>query len=159
MRAVCTVLAIIGGGALVVAVAIELATGNPAGVAWVLVGPTPFYAVGLAGAFRRPGNRVAVWLLTAGAMFMLQVCLGDAVTDLPAAAGSSFAWIAALIAAWAGTLGTVAGIGLFPTGVPQRPGERAVLRTAAAVAVLLPVLLMISSPTAPQPDSPGTRGT
>src|SRR5205809_1024809 len=69
MRAICIVLAVIGGCALVAAVVIELATGNAAGVGWVLAGPTPFYVAGLVGAFRGPGHRVAVWLLAAGATF------------------------------------------------------------------------------------------
>ena len=153
MRAVCIVLAIIGGCALVATVAIELATGNAAGVGWVLAGPTPFYVAGLVGTFRGPGHRVAAWLLAAGAMFMLGVCLGDAVTDLPAVAGSSFAWVVVLAGDCASNASVVAGaglIGLFPTGVPQRPSERLVLRTTAAMAVVLPVLLMVSSPTPPE---------
>jgi len=85
MRAVCLVFAVIGGCALVTAVALELAIGDPAGAGWVLVGPTPFYAVGLAGAFRRPGHRVAAWLLACGAMFMLSVCLGDVLPPAEAA--------------------------------------------------------------------------
>jgi signal transduction histidine kinase len=162
MRAVSIVLAVIGGCALVAAVVIELATGNAAGVAWVLAGPTPFYAAGLVGAFRGPGHRVAAWLLASGALFMLGVCLGDAATDLPAVAGSSFAWLAVLVGEWASSASVVAGIGLiglFPTGVPDRRGERWVLWTAALVALLLPVLLMVSSPTPPeglfQPAEPG----
>jgi hypothetical protein len=152
MRAVCTVLAIIGGCALVAAVVIELAAGDPAGVAWVLAGPTPFYAAGLVGAFRGPGHRVAAWLLASGALFMLGVCLGDAI-DLPAVAGSSFAWFAVPAGECASNASVVAGIGLiglFPTGVPDRRGERWVLRTAALMALLLPVLLMVSSPTPPE---------
>jgi signal transduction histidine kinase len=159
MRAGYIVLAAVGGCALAVAVAIELAIGDPAGAGWVLVGPGPFYAAGLVGAFRRPGHRAAAWLLACGAMFLLDVCLGDAV--LPVAAGSSFAWIAALAGACAGNACVVAAIGLiglFPTGVPQRRSERWVLRTAAVMAVLLPVLLMISSSTAPQGSFGGTAG-
>jgi signal transduction histidine kinase len=162
MRAVSIVLAVIGGCALVAAVVIELATGNAAGAVWVLAGPTPFYVAGLVGAFRGPGHRVAAWLLASGALFMLGVCLGDAVTDLPAVAGSSFAWIAVLAGECASGASVVAGIGLiglFPTGVPDRRGERWVLAAAALVAVLLPVLLMVSSPTPPeglfQPAEPG----
>ena len=51
-------------------------------------------------------------------------------------------------------------LGLFPTGVPQSRGERAVLSATALVAVLLPVALMASSQTPPaglfQPAEPGT---
>ena len=151
MRAVCAAFAAIGGCALVVAVAIGLATGDLAGAGWVLVGPAPFYAAGLVGVVRGPGRRVAAWLLAIGAMFTLAVCLGDVVPLL--APGSPYAWAAVLAREWAGNASVVAGIGLiglFPVGVPQRAGERRVLRTAAVAAVLLPVLLLISSPAAPQ---------
>jgi signal transduction histidine kinase len=153
MRAISIVLAVIGGCALAGAVAIELATGKPDGAAWVLVGPTPFYVAGLVGAFRGPGHRVAAWLLAAGSLFMLGVCLGDAVTDLPTVADSSFGWIAVLAGECASGASVVAGmgmIGLFPTGVPDRRGERWILAAAALMAVLLPVLLMVSSPTPPE---------
>src|SRR5215470_8744833 len=136
MRAVCMVLAVIGGCALAAAVAIELATGDPAGAGWVLVGPGPFYAVGLVLAFRGPGQRVGAWLLALGAMFLLSVCLGDAL--LPLLHGS-FAWIIVLAREWAGAaclVATVGLIGLFPTGVTQRAAERWALWAAAAMAVL-----------------------
>ena len=157
MRAVCIVLAVIGGGALAAAVAIELATGDPAGAGWVLAGPGPFYAVGLVLAFRGPGQRVGAWLLATGAAFLLSVCLGDAV--LPLVAGSPAAWIVALGREWAGfaCLAAAVGlIGLFPTGVPQRTAERWVLWVAAATAVLIPVLAMVARPTAPPGDFPGS---
>jgi signal transduction histidine kinase len=152
MRAVCIVLAIIGGCALAVTVPIELATGNVFGAGWVLVGPTPFYAVGLIGSFRRPGGRVAAWLLAIGAMSILEACLIDGLAGQRSVAGSSYAWVAVLIGQWASNAGVVAGmglIGLFPTGAPQRRGERLVLGAAAVAAVVLPVLLVISSPTPP----------
>src|SRR5262249_40098227 len=90
------------------------------------------------------------WLLAGGGMFALGVCLGDVVSLL--APDFSYAWAVVLAAEWAGNATVVAGIGLiglFPTGMPQRAGERWALRTAAVAAVLLPVLLLISSPTAP----------
>ena len=51
MRAVSWVFALIGGCALTVAVVGNLIDGDPAGAGWVLIGPAPIYAVGLAGAF------------------------------------------------------------------------------------------------------------
>jgi len=150
MRAVCIVLAVIGGCALAAAVAIELATGDPAGAGWVLVGPGPFYAVGLALAFRGPGQRAGAWLLATGAAFLLSVC-GDAV--LPLVHDWPVGWIVALTRDWAGFACLVAAIGLiglFPTGVPERAAERWVLWAAAVTAVLIPVLRMVVSPTAPQ---------
>jgi signal transduction histidine kinase len=154
------VLAVIGGGALAAAVALELAAGDPAGAGWVLVGPGPFYAVGLVLAFRGPGQRVGAWLLATGAAFLLSVCLGDAV--LPLVAGSPSAWLVVLAREWASFACFVAAvglIGLFPAGVPQRRAERWVLWAAAAMAVLIPVLEMVVSPTAPpgfvhDPESP-----
>jgi signal transduction histidine kinase len=156
------VLAIIGGCALAVAVPIDLATGNLNGAGYVLIGPTPFYVVGLIGTIRRPGRRVAAWLLALGTMSMLETCLIDGLAGQRSVAGSSYAWVVVLIGQWASNAGVVAAmglIGLFPTGTPQRRGERLVLGAAAVVAVLLPLLLVISSPTPPaglfEPAKPG----
>src|SRR5215470_157826 len=152
MRAICMVLAIIGGCALAVAVPVDLATGNLGAAGWVLVGAAPFYAVGLVGAFRGPRRRVGAWLLATGAMSLLETCLIDALAHQPAVAGASYAWVVVLIGNWASNAGVIAGvglIGLFPTGAAQRRGERLVLQSAAVMAVLLPLLLVISSPTPP----------
>jgi signal transduction histidine kinase len=157
MRAVSAVLAVVGGCALVAAVAIQLAH-NPAGGGWVLVGPGPFYVVGLVWVLRRPRQRVAVWLLGCGTTFLLDVCLGDAV--LPLIHGWSYAWLVSLIRAWAGSGTTVAAIGLlglFPTGAPQRTAERWVLRITSATALLLPLLFLVSNPTAPRGGFPETE--
>ena len=73
-------------------------------------------------------------------------------------ADSSFAWLVLLIAECASNLSVVTGIGLiglFPTGVPQSRGERAVLRATAVAAVLIPVALMASSQTPPASLVPG----
>jgi signal transduction histidine kinase len=156
MRAVSLAFAVIGGCALVVAVVANLVAGDPAGAGWVLIGPGPLYAVGLAGAFRGPGRRVAAWLLATGALFMLDVCLGDGV--LPVITHSSLAWIVVLVRVCAADACMVAGIGLiglFPTGKPERSAERWILAAAAAVALLLPVLLLVSRPTAPPGVFPG----
>ena len=94
--------------------------GDPAGGGWVRVGPGPFYVVGLIGADRSPGQRVAVWLLACGTTFH-----GGCVprgrhgvsARLHRLAGAASCGIA-------GNLSNVAGIGLiglFPTGKPQRP--------------------------------------
>ncbi len=158
MRPVSAVLAVIGGCALVAAVAIQLAH-DPAGAGWVLVGPGPFYAVGLVWVLRRPGQRVAVWLLACGTTFLADVCVGDAV--LPLLHGMSYAWVVWLIGAWAGNGSAVAGIGLiglFPTGVPERTAERWVLRIVAAAAALLPVLFLLSNSTAPRDTFPSAAG-
>jgi signal transduction histidine kinase len=159
MRPVSAVLAVAGGAALVAAVAIELAIGNPPSAGWVLVGPGPFYAVGVAAALRRPDHPMSTWLLAAGTAFLGEVCLGDAV--LQEVAGWSYAWAVALVRTWVGTASVVAGlglIGLFPTGVAERPGARWTLRIAALLGFVLPLLHAVSNPTLakgyPNPDEP-----
>jgi len=154
MRPVGTVLAVIGGCALVASVAIQLAPG-PAGGGWALIGPGPFYVVGLVWVLRRPGQRVAMWLLATGTVFLLEVCLGDAV--LPLVHGWSLAWLVALVRAWASNGAVVGGIGLFgllPTGTPQRAAERRTLMIAAVVGATLPVLYLLTSPVAPKDNFP-----
>jgi signal transduction histidine kinase len=158
MRPVSALLAVIGGCALVAAVARDLAS-DPGGAGWVLVGPGPFYAVGLVWVLRRPGQRVAVWLLACGTAFLVDVCVGDAL--LPLLHGMSYAWVAWLIGAWASNGSSVAGIGLiglFPTGMPQRTAEWWVLRIVTAAAALLPVLFLLTNPTAPRDTFPGPAG-
>ncbi len=141
--------AVVGGCALIVAVVGNLAGGDLAGAGWVLIGPAPIYAVGLAGAFRGRGHPVAVWLLAGGSLFMLSGCLGDVL--LPHA-GAAAGWVA-FAALCADTASEVAGmglIGLFPTGRPDRAWQRAVLIAAAGLALLVPVLVLASSPTSPR---------
>jgi signal transduction histidine kinase len=167
MRSASVFFAILGGCALVASVAIEVALRSPANVVWGFIGPGLFYAAGLAGVgigrgpVRGPGRPVAAWLLAVGALFMLDVCLSDA---LYASAVVSWpaAWLVVLAADWVGNASVVAGIGLigfFPTGAPERRSERVVLYVAGAVAALLPVLLLVTSPTPPsalfQPAQPG----
>ena len=74
-------------------------------------------------------------------------------------AGSA-AWLVLVAAEIVGNAGVVAGIGLiglFPTGTPQRRGERWVLGIMAAAAVALPLLAEITSP-APPTDLFGYSG-
>jgi signal transduction histidine kinase len=160
MRAVRWVLTVVGGCGLILAVAGNLARGDPAEAGWVLVGPAPFYVAGVVGTFRNPGRRTWTWLLLAGTAFVLSVSFDDAV--VPAVAGSSSAWIAALMREWLSNASVVAGIGLiglFPAGIPQRRSERWVLRIAAVTGAALPVLLLVSSRTAPRQlfSNPGER--
>jgi signal transduction histidine kinase len=156
-------LAIVGGCALVAEAWMGLATGHLDEAGFVLAGPAPLYVAGLVGVFRGPGRSVAFWLLAGGALFAVGDCLVGAITDLPAVADSSFAWLVLLIGECAANLAAVTAIGLiglFPTGIPQSRGEHAVLRVTAVAAVLIPVVLMASSQTPPtglyQPAEPGT---
>jgi signal transduction histidine kinase len=157
MRAVSWVFAVLGGCALIVAVVANLVRGDPAGAGWILVGPTPLYAVGLAGAFRGRGHPVAVWLLAGGSLFMLNSCLGDIVQPH---AGAAAGWVAlaALCADTASQVVAIGLIGLFPTGRPDRVWQRVVLITAGGFALLVAVLALMSSPTSPRDPyaAPGT---
>jgi signal transduction histidine kinase len=147
MRVVCVFFAVIGGCALVAGTGIELAAGQPADTAWGLLA-APFYVAGLAGVLtgRGSGRRVSAWLLAVGALFLADVCLSNALYDVPGILGSGSAWLVELAADTAGNGTVVAAIGLvglFPVGVPETRAERVVLRAAAAAAVSLPVLSMI----------------
>jgi signal transduction histidine kinase len=150
MRAVSIALAAVGGCALAVAVAVQTAAGDLPGVVWTLTGPAALYAVGLVAVLRLPDRTVTAWLIAAGATFAVEVCLGDAL--LPALGTGSFLWVLALTRAWVGTSSVVAAIGLiglFPTGVTRRPGERWLLRTVVALAAALPILLLLVTPVTP----------
>ncbi|MGN6795768.1 MAG: histidine kinase [Streptosporangiaceae bacterium] len=158
MRAVSWVFAVIGGCALVVGVVGNLVDGDPAGAGWFLIGPAPLYAVGLAGAFRGRGHPVAVWLLAGGSLDMVNECLSGVV--LPHVGFSVVGWVI-LAAICCGNASAVAGIGLiglFPTGRPDRAGERAVLTVAAVLAVAVSILVVVASPQMPLDPyaAPGT---
>jgi signal transduction histidine kinase len=155
MRGVCVFFAVIGGCALVAGTAIEIAVGQPAAVAWGIAA-APFYVAGLVGVLSgrtraevgASGQRVSAWLLATGALFLVDVCLSNALYDVPGVLQSPAAWVVELITDIAGNGSVVAGIGLiglFPAGVPETRAERAVLSSAAAAAVALPVLIMIVS--------------
>jgi signal transduction histidine kinase len=150
MRPVSAVLAVTGGIALAAAVAIELVNGNSQAAVWLLIGPGPFYAVGLAAALWRPDHPMSAWLLAGGTLFVMDSFLGDAV--LPAVGGSSWAWVVALVWGWVANANIVAGagtIGLFPTGVADGRGARWTLRIAVLLGLLLPPLYAVSNPTLP----------
>jgi hypothetical protein len=125
MRPTTVVLGVLGAAALVVAVVVALAIGDPGTAGWVLVGPAPFFAVGLFVALRRPDRPAGTWCLLAGTGFMVSVCLGDVV--LSAVADRPEAWLVVLCRQWADYFSGVGAIGLFgwfPDGRPRRPAER-----------------------------------
>ncbi|MGN6681541.1 MAG: histidine kinase [Streptosporangiaceae bacterium] len=158
MRAVSWAFAVIGGCALVAGVVGQIVDGDPAGAGWYLIGPGPLYAVGLAGAFRGRGHPVAVWLLAAASLFTLDGCLGDLVLQHVGVAAAGWVIFAGMCAGNGSVVAGMGLIGLFPTGRPDRNWQRAVLITAAALALLIPVLVLVASPWMPRspfssPDS------
>jgi len=137
----------VGTAALLVALPVALATGHPGVAGWMIVGPTPFFAVGLLLAWRRPERPAGIWCLVSGTGFLVSVCLGDVI--LPRVGSHPAAWLVVLIAEWAGFLSVVGAVGLFgwfPGGAPQRPAERWVLRVAAVTALVIPVLYPLTHP-------------
>ena len=140
------VLTAVGIVALLAGCAVDFAHGDIGGIVWKVVGPLPFLAAGVLLAVRRPGWPVATWLTGVGAAFMVSVCVGDAL--LPALTTWPGVWTLALLRDWGSTGSALCGlglVGLFPTGVPGRAWERWAVRVAALLAVLLPILVAVTS--------------
>jgi signal transduction histidine kinase len=147
MRAVWAGLTAVGAVALVATVAVDLARGDPSGAGWMLVGPGPYWAAGVIGAWRQPGRRAWLWLLAAGAFFMAASAGDDILT--PPVAGGHADWLFWLARNWLGGAAILAGlgmIGLFPTGRTEKRYERWVLGTSAAVLAVVPLVLLITGP-------------
>ncbi len=116
-----------------------------------VVGPLPFYLVGLVGFLLRPENLPVRWILVSGSCFAIESCLGD-VALYRAAGAVSPGWLMALamLRMWMSMGSSFGALGLtatFPSGRPQSTAERAVLWTAGIWALLLPLLNALSSPT------------
>ena len=158
MRAVWAGFTAVGAVALVATVSVELARGDVAGAGFMLAGPGPFWAAGVIGAWRQPGRRAWLWLLAAGALFMADSCFDDLV--MPSVVGRPADWLVWIVRNWLGAAAIVAGlgmIGLFPTGRAERGYERWVLGTAAALAAVLPLVLLVTGPLAvPETFGPPT---
>src|SRR6185437_8069232 len=149
MRAVWAGFTAVGAVALVATVSVDLARGDLSGAGWMLAGPGPFWAAGVIGAWRQPGRRAWLWLLAAGALFMADSCFDEIV--MPAVVGRPADWLVWVIRNWLGAAAIVAGlgmIGLFPTGRAERGYERWVLGASAALAAVLPLVLLVTGPLA-----------
>jgi hypothetical protein len=125
------VIAALGGGLLTAALVVSAAQGDSPEAYWLLIGPLPLLALGVAAYLRRPGLPVVWWLVAAGVTFGCDVPLGD--VFLPMAAEhwgvtSSATAAIALLHQWLGAAAPITGaglIGLFPSGRPERGYERA----------------------------------
>ena len=91
MRLVTRVVAVVGGVVLVAALVLALAGGEPTTAAWVLIGPAPFYLVGVWLLRRRPDRLAGMWLLFGGVTFLINVAAGDIL--LPMVRDEPWAWI------------------------------------------------------------------
>ena len=144
MRTAYRLLALAGGLALAATVVLDLGWGKPDHVGWVLVGPLPFYVVGLVTFVYRPDNLVVRWLLVSGALFVVGTFLNETLLPLMNSPGLS------LVAQWvsgAGLFVFVGLVGLFPVGRPDHRVDRVVLTAVAAAAVVVPVLGALANPT------------
>jgi signal transduction histidine kinase len=150
MRAIIAALAALGGGVILAACVVSIATGDSSEVYWLLTGPMPFLVLGLAGFLRQPENRMVWWLVGVGIGFGCDTALGD--VFLPMAethwgVTSSATEAIALLEHWLAVAGPVAGVGLFglfPTGRPERAYERVVIWTVVLAGFLLPLIEAVS---------------
>ena len=144
MRTAYRLLALAGGLTLAATVVLDLGWGKPDHVGWVLVGPLPFYVVGLVTFVYRPDNLVVRWLLVSGALFVVGTFLNETLLPLMNSPGLS------LVAQWvsgAGMFAFVGLVGLFPVGRSDHRVDRVVLTAVAAAAVVVPVLGALANPT------------
>ncbi|MGY1619622.1 sensor histidine kinase [Geodermatophilus sp. SYSU D00691] len=157
MRAVRWTLVLVGGAALVGALVWDVVRGDPGHVVWLMLGPAPFFLVGLLAL--RPETRALQWLLAAGTFFALDVLLGDLV--LPAVHGTAAAPTVALVRDLVGLVSVGAAVGmvaLYPSGRVEGRLERWVLGALLAASALVPLATALSRPTLPVGlyDDPGT---
>jgi signal transduction histidine kinase len=156
-------LAVLGGLALAVAVPVSLALGQTREAGWLVIGPLPFYLIGLAGFLRRPDNRAVQWLLWVGVGFVVGSCVGEVIAPLADRSPAVPEWAYALI--WlvhsvADHGGAFAGLGLlafFPFGRPTRAFERWVIGIAGAQVILLPLAILMTQASEGDNFGPGPR--
>ena len=128
MRAIVAAFAALGGVVILAAFVVSVARGDGAEAEWLLLGPLPFWLIGLVGYLRQPRNPVVWWLVGVGVAFGCDIALGDVFLPLAEehwGTTSSITAAIALLHQWAGAAAPVAGvglIGLFPSG---RRGQRA----------------------------------
>jgi peptidoglycan/LPS O-acetylase OafA/YrhL len=77
MRTITAAIAALGGGLLIAAFVVSAVHGDAPEAYWLLLGPLPFLAIGLAGYLRQPGRPVTWWLVGTGAAFGGDLAIGD----------------------------------------------------------------------------------
>ena len=146
MRAIVAAFAALGGGVILAAFAVSVAQGDGPEATWLLLGPLPFWLIGLVGYLRQPRRPVVWWLVGVGVAFGCDVALGDVFLPLAEnhwGATSSITAAIALLHQWCGAAAPVAGVGLvglFPSGLPERAYERVVIWAVALAGFLLPLI-------------------
>jgi hypothetical protein len=84
MRAIVAALAALGGGMILSAFVVSVARGDGSEAQWLLLGPMPFWLIGLIGYLRQPGRPVVWWLVGVGVAFGCNIALGDVFLPLAA---------------------------------------------------------------------------
>ena len=146
MRVIVAAFAALGGGVILAAFAVSVAQGDGPEATWLLLGPLPFWLIGLVGYLRQPRRPVVWWLVGVGVAFGCDVALGDVFLPLAEnhwGATSSITAAIALLHQWCGAAAPVAGVGLvglFPSGRPERAYERVVIWAVALAGFLLPLI-------------------
>ena len=146
MRAIVAAFAALGGGMILAAFVVSVARGDGSEAVWLLLGPLPFWLIGLIGYLRQPRRPVVWWLVGVSVAFGCDVALGDVFLPLAEyhlGATSSVTAAIALLHQWFGAAAPVAAVGLvglFPSGRPERAYERVVIWTLALAGFLLPLL-------------------
>ena len=77
MRAIVAAFAALGGGVILAAFVVSVARGDGGEAEWLLLGPLPFWLIGLVGYLRQPRNPVVWWLVGVGVAFGCDIALGD----------------------------------------------------------------------------------
>jgi signal transduction histidine kinase len=164
MRAITAVIAALGGGLLIAAFVVSALHGDASEAYWLLLGPLPFLAIGVAAYLRQPGRPVTWWLVAAGVAFSGDLAVGD--VFLPMAENhwgvtSGATATIALVHHWLAAAAPVAAvglIGLFPSGRPERRYERAVIWTVTLAGFVIPLLEAVSlANIAPSGEPPGSE--
>jgi len=143
VRTVYRLLALAGGLALVATVVLDLGRGNPGHLGWVLIGPMPFYVVGVVAFAYRPDNPVVRWLLAFSFTLVATPLLSETLLEL---VNSPWLALPTQCANGATMFILVGLVGLFPVGRPERRVERVVLIAIAAAGFTLPVLGALANP-------------
>ena len=146
MRTIVAALAALGGGVILAAFVVSVAHGDGSEAEWLLLGPLPFWLIGVIGYLRRPSRPVVWWLVGVGVAFGCDIALGDVFLPLAEnhwGATSSITAAIALLHQWCAAAAPVCGvglIGLFPSGRPERAYERVAIWTVVLAGFLLPLL-------------------
>src|SRR6476660_952287 len=115
MRLVARVFTVLGALVLAAGTVVALVDGAGLEMAWLLIGPTPFYLVGVWLCRRRPENTVGLWVLIYAITFLVSLVIGEQIASL--VADRPWGWVPWMVAYLVDRVSLVGGVvifGLFP---------------------------------------------